>query len=149
MVATLKTRTPIHRLTLGDLQMFPIWEYAVGEENAVGQGDTWLRPLKSLSIPKGKNSLTVAADFTMASGRTFRGFVRVSTAEKGVEIGQGVILDGRYPYLLIPNAHGVTEKAKADLATGLGLHAAAVFPVVYKLRAHVQQEKAYRSGQLT
>jgi len=148
VAATLKTRKPVHRLTLGDLAKFPVWEYAVDEQDVVGQDETWVRPLKNVSIPKGRYSLTVAADFTTANGRSYQGFVGVTTADADVEIGQGVILDGRYPHLFVPNPDVVTEKTRVDLAAGLGLHASEVFPISYKLRAPVQREKAHRSGQV-
>lgn len=148
MTITLKTRKPIHRLNLGDLDAFPVWEYAADEDTAAGQDGTWVRPLKNPSIPKGKYSLTVAADFKTANGRSYRGFVGVTTADKGFEIGPGVILDGRYPYLFIPSPESVTAKAKGELAAGLGLHEAEVFPMDYKLRVPMQREKVRRSGQL-
>src|SRR5438552_2888195 len=92
-------------------------------------------------IPGGRYSLTVAADFTTANGQTFRGIVGVTTVERKLDICQGVILDGREPYLFIANPEfGGYAKANTDLAAGLGLPESKVFPIGYTLRVPVAGE---------
>jgi hypothetical protein len=149
MAATLRTRKPANRLTLDDLEAFPIWEYADDEEGIEGQDETWVRPLRARLVPRGRYSVTVAADFTTPNRRAFRGFVDVTTAEGPLEVCQGVILDGREPYLFIPNPELVHyQQLRAAVATGLGLQVSDTFPLVYTLRVPLAKEKTRRSGKL-
>src|SRR2546421_7494357 len=98
MGVTLETRKPIDHLTTSDLSTFPVWEFALDEEGIEGRDETWVRPLNTQIVPKGQYSLTVAADFKAACGRTYSGFVGVTTApirtNDPVTIMDGVILHG-------------------------------------------------------
>ena len=149
MPVTLKSRKPIHLLTLADLDAFPVWEYCDDEEDVPGQDETWVRPLGGSTIPRGRYSLTVASEFKTASGKAFRGFAGVTTVEKLPEVCQGVILNGEQSYLFIPNPEASDyAKAKQELAAGLGLAASAVFPISYALSVPLSGEKECRSGLL-
>ena len=149
MGVTLKSRKPIDKLTLKDLDAFPIWEFCTDEEDVEGQDETWVRPLKSKSIPHDLYSLNVSADFTTANGNAFRGFVGVTTLQRKVEISGGVILNGPKPYLFIPNPEFfLYKKESQQLAVSLGLHKSKVFPISYGLRALVTGEKNLRTGVL-
>ena len=101
MATRLETRKPVDRLTVNDLSTFPVWEYALDEEGIEGRDETWVRPLNTQVVPSGQYSLQVAADFKAACGRTYSGFVDVTTAGEPVDISGGVILHGS-DYLIIP-----------------------------------------------
>jgi hypothetical protein len=53
MPATLKTRKPVDKLTVGDLVAFPIWEFASDEESVEGQDETWVRPRTVQKLAQG------------------------------------------------------------------------------------------------
>src|SRR2546428_2457275 len=143
------TRKPVDRLTPNDFSAFPIWEYALDEEGIEGRDETWVRPLTARVVPRGQYSLQVAADFKAASGRSYSGFLNVTTAEESVEIGGGVILYGSN-YLPIPIRKMFSfEKLKEVLLSRLGLSEAEVLPITYTLRVPIEGEQALRSGKLT
>jgi hypothetical protein len=149
MTVTLKTRKAVDKLTLKDLDAYPIWEFCTDEEDVEGQDETWVRPLKSKSIPHNLYSLNVSADLTTANGDAFRGFVGVTTIERKVEISGGVILSGPKPYLFIPNPEFFLYKRESQqLAVSLGLPKSKVFPISYRLRVLVMGEKELRIGKL-
>ena len=143
------TRKPVDRLTVNDFSAFPIWEYALDEEGIEGRDETWVRPLTARVIPKGKYSLQVAADLKTASGRSYSGFLNVTTAEGRVEIGGGVILDSSN-YVPIPSREMFGfEQLKEVLLSRLRLSEAELFPITYTLRVLIEGEQALRSGKFT
>lgn len=148
-MTTLETRKPIDRLTRGDLSTFPVWEFALDEEGIEGRDETWVRPLDTQVVPRGQYSLQVATDFTVACGRTYGGFIDVTTAEEPIEICGGVILDGS-DYLVIPSPEMFDyTKARAEFLSRLGLSESEMFPISYTLRVPVEGEQARRAGSLT
>jgi len=92
-------------------------------------------------------SLQVAADFKAASGRTYDGFVDVTTAHpiwanEPVTIMGGVILNGTN-YLPIPTPEGsFFQKARESL----GLSDSELFPITYTLRVLIKDEQVLRTG---
>jgi hypothetical protein len=147
MDVTLKTRKPVDKLVASDLAVFPVWEFALDEEGE-GRDETWVRPLNTQVVPTGQYSLQVAADLRDAGGRTYVGFVSVTTAEVPVEISGGVILL-KSDYLPIPRRgdFGFEESRKKFLSR-LGLSEPEVLPITYALRAPIEGEPAPRSGVL-
>lgn len=61
MPATIATRKPVTDLTADDLETFPVWEFAMDEENIPGRDETWVRPIDTATIPEGLSSISVAA----------------------------------------------------------------------------------------
>src|SRR5689334_18367596 len=97
MAVSLKTRKPVTELTPADLEVYPVWEFAIDEESVPGQDETWVRPIESRAIPVGRYSLSVATEFRTACGRTYPGFSMVSTGPGNLDIGEGIILaEGSY-----------------------------------------------------
>lgn len=127
--ASVKTRKPIDRLTLADLAAFPIWEFAIDEEDLPGRDETWVRPSKGKVIARGNNSLSVASAFATASGRRLSGLVGVCT-RGGVELGHAVLL-ARRQYLFISPAE-IAERAR--VAAALQMSERELFPLRFKLR---------------
>ncbi len=141
MRPTLDTRKPIDSLTGADMAAFPIWEFAIDEEDIEGRDETWVRPVNARIIPKGLYSLSVAADFQTKTGISITGFVDVTTAD-GIELGHGVLLpDGKYVFIDVSRNSG-----KIDTAKALGLNERDVFPLTFTLRVRIAQEEAFRVG---
>ncbi len=44
------TRKPVDELDLGDLSVFPVWEFAIDEEALEGRDETWVRPVIGQSM---------------------------------------------------------------------------------------------------
>lgn len=146
MGVTLETRKPVDHLTASDFATFPVWEYALDEEGVEGRDETWVRPLNTQIVPKGAYSLTVAADFKASCGRTFSGFVGVTTApirsSETVTIMGGVILHGTN-YLPIPTPKGsFFQKARESL----GLSDSELYPITYTLRVFIEGEQVPCTG---
>src|SRR4051812_27335600 len=80
MRATEKTRKPVDKLTTADLEAFPIWEYAIDEEEVEGQDETWVGPVTAKRIPATAYSQVVAATFRTGSGDELSGHMIVSPA---------------------------------------------------------------------
>lgn len=138
---TLKTRKPIDELTASDLRAYPIWEYALDEEEAEDQDETWVRPVDAQVVRKGQWSLTVAAEFRTRAGTTFPGFVGVTTAE-GIEIDGAVLLpEGKY--VVVDTSGAAARRATAKT---LRMSTQELFPLTYTLRVRIGREKELRTG---
>src|SRR4051794_28081978 len=99
--ATMRTRKPVHEMTVSDFEAFPVWEY-VSDEESEGQDETWVRPVNTDIVPMTSYSL-VAAKFITANKREFMGFITVSTLTGDPEIYQGVILH-QNDFIFVSNA---------------------------------------------
>ena len=148
MKTTLSTRKPIDKITIADLEVFPIWEYATDEEGNPEQDETWIRPVKLKTIPANAYSLIVCASFSSASSRNFCGFMMVTTAEKPWEITPGAIVttSGYHFIPSPPTASYVSPKNRAEFAASLGLAPVEAFPMTYKLHANITGEDRPREG---
>jgi hypothetical protein len=142
MVPTLRTRKPIDELTVLDIETFPVWEFAIAEEGAEGQDETWVRPLKVKRVPRRGYSFQVAADFTTPGGVQLVGIANVTTAGK-IEIDTAVILSGGR-YIFIPDRS--QSRPWKSLSEALGLTAAKSAPLSYTLRVPIEGRKGMRSG---
>ena len=141
--ATEKTRKPIDELTVYDLDDFPIWEFAIDEEDVEGQDETWVRPVLADCIGRDAFSLSVAADFRTKSGARFEGFMDVTSVSE--EICQGSILSGGR-YLRVFSE--TTAKDRRDIAEALALPERDVFPMAFELAVCVEGEVNPRAGNL-
>lgn len=138
------TRKPIDQLTIEDLDAFPIWEFATGEEEVVGRDETWVRPVNVCSIPLDAFSLSVAAHFVSPNGTQYDGIMEVTTAFESPFPTACLIVRGEYLY--IGCAPGSRERVA--LAKKLGGSEADIFPLKYTLRALVAGEVKYRTGEV-
>jgi hypothetical protein len=140
---SLRTRKPVDALTPDDLAAFPIWEFALDEEDEPDRDETWVRPVRGTRVPRGRASLSVAADVEAASGMRCDGFVGISTVE-AVEINALVLLvEGKY--LFVSSRHPET---RTELAAALGVRGAELFPLRYRLRVLVVGERGLREGSI-
>lgn len=138
-----RTRKPVDALTSEDLAAFPIWEFALDEEDDPERDDTWVRPVRGARVPRGAASLSVAADIEMASGMRCGGFVGISTIDD-VEVNALVLLrQGEYLFVTAgsPETH-------AELCAALGVREAEVLPLRYRLRVLVRGQQVLREGSI-
>ena len=139
------TRKPVDELTAADLETYPLWEYALDEEDIPGQDETWVRPVDSEVIPKDQYSQLVATDFTMSDGSKCLGFTVVTTAEQPVALTPAALLfNGKYcclPLLTRPDWDLELRDQLHELAESRD-----VFLISFSLRICVAAEKNVRAG---
>lgn len=83
---TLSTRKPVGELGAEDFAAFPMWCYALDEEGRPGQDERWVKPLRRRkSIGPDAVDVLVAVELTLADGRTFPGYARVSSDVVSIE----------------------------------------------------------------
>ena len=146
MSTTVASRKPINKITVQDLEVFPIWEFAADEEDIEGRDETWIRPVKAKDVPPDAYSLSVAADYQTASGKVLTGIVGVTTAG-GLEFGHGALLvQGDYHFVPASDYWRGNDARKA-LAQALGMAEAQIFPLRFTLRVCLRGEKTARTGQ--
>lgn len=147
MSPTLETRKPVTTLTLTDLDAFPIWEYAIDEEDVEGQDETWVRPVDARGVPW-RSCAIAAADFRLSCGREYRGSIDVSRLDDRPEFHEGAIHDADgIRFRLVPNPKfAFFDQAMSDLLNGLGLTESEVFPITYILRVPFEGEAGCRWG---
>ncbi len=146
MVAvTLKTRMPVGKLRKKHFEAFPIWEYADDEEGNDGMDETWVRPVNATMVPR-RSYCQVAADFSTPAGKTFFGFVTVSTLEGKPDVCQGVIFYNRKNlFISNPEAFGFKD-SRRELLIGLELTEKKAFPMTFTLRTQVTGNLKYTGG---
>lgn len=71
----LKVRRPYAKLSLRDLETYPVWEFASDEEDIPGQDETTLRPCLDATVRRGEGCYLLRATFTLADGTKARGFL--------------------------------------------------------------------------
>jgi hypothetical protein len=145
MKPSLRTRKPIDKLSLADIDAFPVWEFATDEEDVEGRDETWVRPVQAHEVPAEAFSLSVAAAFRAPSGNHYRGIVGVTTFGD-IEIGHAAILTkDEYVFIPWPGYAGGTSGSRAA-AQSLGLREHELFPLEYELSVLVQGESIRRKG---
>lgn len=79
MTIDLHTRRSIRKIAQADFAAFPVWEWAINEEQSHGHGESFVRPaeLGSLSF-KLVHQYIVSATVTLNDGSTLLGCIEVS-----------------------------------------------------------------------
>jgi hypothetical protein len=87
MSSNLATRKTVYKLTRDDFASYPIWEWAIGEEGAEGQDESFVRPTAFTSIPKSDFAqFVVAADSKLRKGTVMPACAEVTVRDKQVSI---------------------------------------------------------------
>ena len=141
---------------MGDLTKYPIWEYTIDEEGIPDQDETWVRPLPRKTVPKEAYSLQVRAEFTTPLGKIINGFMDVCTANRKIEIRNGVMVEPEYLFIpqlsrekaISKNAIWCIEERDNILKT-LDCDEAEVFPLKYSLKVKITGERNFRQGIIT
>ncbi|HSP30575.1 MAG TPA: hypothetical protein VLO13_00940, partial [Halomonas sp.] len=139
MKPSLQTRKPINELNPEDLEAFPIWEFAIDEEENEEQDETWVSPVRGNVIDSDEYSLSVSANFITASGKAISGAVDVTTADE-FEFGHAFLLyDGSYIFVSSEKFPDPNQERNA-VALALGLPVEKVFPLKFTLRVLIEGE---------
>nr|WP_295768973.1 hypothetical protein [Rhodoferax sp.] len=69
MTSSLSTRKTVYQVTREDFAVYPIWEWAIGEDGAEGEDESFVRPTLLTSIPKREfGQFVVAANSKLRKG---------------------------------------------------------------------------------
>ena len=129
MKPTVSTRKPVDGLLPDDLATFPVWEFATDEEGEPGRDETWVRPVRQMTIPIGRFALGVGATFISSQGLSFDGVIWIDTIN-GLEVGGAALfVDGAYLPLEMFGPNGRSH-----------------FPLRFRLTVPVSGECELRSG---
>jgi len=132
MPPTIATRKPVDELTATDLEAFPVWEFALDEEEVdEEQDETWVKPVATGEVPADGSSLSVAAALRLASGQVYPGVMFCDT-RAGLDIAAIALLttEGRVLFSRSDSPSDIRRNLKR-----LGLAHQNVFPLDYCTRA--------------
>jgi hypothetical protein len=83
MTTDLASRRPIRKVTRADLQAYPVWEWALNEDDTGGQGESLIRPTGLDRIPAGSaQQYIVAATAILNDGSRLPACAEVTVGEK-------------------------------------------------------------------
>lgn len=137
-------RKPVNKLQKADLDKYKIWQFVTDDE-ANDVDETWIYPLDSSVIPRGRYTLTVASQFRTSSGHEFSGFISVST-DRDVTFGDAVVLYGDHHILVPISELWSTDVERSKIAQSLGLTIAEFFPIQFRLTVQIENESDPREG---
>lgn len=83
MTSNLSTRKTVYQVTREDFAAYSIWEWAIGEEGAEGEGESFVRPTLLKAIPKREFAQFVVA----ANAKLRKGNLMPACAEVTVKGG--------------------------------------------------------------
>jgi hypothetical protein len=124
-------RKDVSGLTQDDLEMFPVWEFALDEEGEEGQDEAKVRPYEiSGALDPSDGMFIVRAAFTLADGSKMRGYLTPGVqGDESLGALQPVIITelGQVFFwygMLSPGAQSLAQSYEMH-----GRDAAEVFPV--------------------
>jgi hypothetical protein len=134
MSINLNTRKSIDKITIEDLEQFPIWEFALDDEE---QDETYIRPINSRVVPLNNYSMSIYTFFTTASNMEIKGIIEVST-DDGIELGHGALIFN-HNYIFIPNNNfNQSTEEYQEIANLMGFSYDKVFPLKFKLAVPIE-----------
>lgn len=72
----MRIRKQVYHLTLEDFRKYPVWEFALDEENKEGQDEATVRPHQVTGpLDPSSGMFVVSARFSLADGSTGRGYL--------------------------------------------------------------------------
>lgn len=142
MQATTATRKPVDELTASDLEAFPVWEFAMDEEEDEEQDETWVKPMLAAEVPAGGFSLSVAAALKLANGHVYPGVMFCDT-DAGLDIAAVALLTTEGRVLFSPSDSPAEIRRSLKR---LGLARQHVFPLDYCTRAPLARTGALEYG---
>lgn len=155
MTPTPATRKPVDRLTAADFSAFPVWEYAIDEEDIPGRDETWVRPVDRARLSRGLYSQLVLSSFKANRGNVFAGFMVVSTASPAPDVQPGALLTPRYlPLPMLSRAQAVAKRrpwdldSRRDILKALRRREDGVFPLAYEVQVPLGRERKLLRGKV-
>lgn len=86
MTIDLDSRRPIRKIQGADFAGFPVWEWALHEEETLGQGESFVRPTALDVIPVGQaRQFVVGASFTLSDGTVLPGCVELDVRARKIK----------------------------------------------------------------
>ena len=141
MPIDLATRRPNRKLTRADLQSFPVWDWAVHEEEMSDLGMSFIRPTEHQGVPIGVSQhFIVAASAILNDGSRLSAVAEVTVQQKKVRVA---------PLFLFLKDHRL-DFAAPETTTMLSHYTKLpnTWPVKWELAAPVQGEATLRSGRV-
>jgi len=130
----MKIRKQVYKLTAGDLSKFPVWEFALDEENEEGQDEATVRPYEvSGALDPSDGMFVVRAAFTLADGSKVQGYVTppvqgddsIGTLQPIIVTAAGQV--GFWCGMMSPSPDQLAEKYRS-----LGRDAGRTFPLQFE-----------------
>jgi len=85
MTIDLDSRRPIRKLLGTDFAGFPVWEWALHEQETLGQRESFVRPTALAAIPvDSARQFVVSATFTLSDGTVLPGCVELDVRARKV-----------------------------------------------------------------
>lgn len=134
MAINLATRKLVHKVTREDLAAFPVWEWAIDEEDAKDRDESYIRPTAHLSIPVGSFAqFIVAADAKLRDGSTLPAVVEVTVngKTKSFEPLSVLLLDRHLDFVGVETTRLLSRYTKV----------VDNYPVRWELRVSIHGEK--------
>jgi hypothetical protein len=134
----MKIRKQVYELTLEDLGKFPVWEFALDEEDEEGQDEATVRPVQvSGTLDPADGPFIIRAMFTLADGTKMHGWLTVHEDDGLAPVVITDVLGTLQPVIITDRAqilfwYGVIGPSAQDVAksyTKLGREAVSVFPI--------------------
>jgi hypothetical protein len=141
MAINLSTRKPLRKITREDLAAFPIWEWAIDEEDAGDRDESYVRPTSHASIPTGYFSqFIVAADAELRDGATLPAVVEVTLNEmaRSFEPLSVLLLDRHLDFVSVETTRLLSRYTKV----------VDNYPVRWQLRVPVSGEEKLRRAKV-
>ncbi len=87
MTIDLTTRRSIRKISAADFAAYPVWEWAINEEEQHGHDESFLRPTSLDSLPAGVvRHFVVGASATLSEGTVVPACAEVQVRAKGVTV---------------------------------------------------------------
>ena len=127
-------RKQVYELTLDDLSEFPVWEFRLDADGAVGQDEATVRPFAVCGrLDPAERMFVVRAVFTLADGSRMRGYLTPPVrGREGIGTLQPIIVtkSGQVRFwcgTAVPDAQRLARSYQL-----LGKDATAVFPLRFE-----------------
>lgn len=140
MTIDLATRRSIRKVSHADFAAYPVWEWAIDEEN-LGNGESFIRPTSLDEVPsKSATHFIVSASTTLNDGTVLPSCLEVSTR------GNKQCIEPMFVFLLDRHLDfaGVETTAMLSRYT----KRVNIYPVAWQMAVPLSGENALRSGKI-
>ena len=128
----MKIRKQVYELTLLDIKEFPIWEFALDEENEEGQDEATIRPFEfAPPLDPSESMFIVQAEFIFSDGTELKGYITPSPEREIGYIQPTIIMDNEQ----IGFWHGIQKPSSEEISSyykSLNKSSAEIFPITYR-----------------
>jgi hypothetical protein len=136
-----RVRRQVYDLTVEDLERYPLWEFALDEEDEEGQDEATVKPSEETEVPGYSPGVYIlAADATFADGTTAIGYLYSGGPEDGMGCTQPNIVttSGQVNFWLGWLRFVKDPQARiAEACQILGKDRSSIFPICLRTRPHI------------